>query len=134
MKQVNPLHNTFVAKHVINMFDGKQREVTVVGVRNEISKNDIKQKVVDHGKTIDTHLTITRNKIRTFDVVYTIKNPEDNTDKDIMLRNLNRRLKRGDVHLHLESPQYFGSKMCRLIVQNELEYIVEHINEFIKKL
>ena len=41
------------------MFDGKQREVTVVGVRNEESKNDIKQKVVDHGKTIDTHLTIT---------------------------------------------------------------------------
>lgn len=128
----NSIKNTFISNRVMNV-DGKERRIFVVGVRREIVKNDVKIKTIERGNVTEVNNIVTRNKIRTFDVVYTILNPEDVFDSQVCNRVINRRFKKKEYHLHLETPNFFGSKMCQMIVDNEADYIVNNIESFISK-
>ena len=128
----NSAENTFMCNRSMNV-DGKQRLIVVVGVRGETEKNDVKIKTVEHGRVTEMYNKITRQKIRTFDVVYTILNPEDDFDSTICNKNIQRRFKKKEFHLHLETPNFFGSTLCQTIIENEADYIVNHIENFIPK-
>lgn len=131
-KKINNPNNIFSTTRSM-LVDGKERRVTVVGVRNEVVKHDMKPKVIDRGNVVEMTNIMTRKKVRTFDVVYAICNPDDTFDEITLTRIINRRLKKKDFHLHLETPQYFGSELCNMIVDNEASYIIRHIEDFIPK-